>query len=402
MLTAIINILIYDLFAWIMFSLGIRSKYVPIHGRSYDHIDRYLWYYIAFFTVISGIRWSVGSDNLSYIYNLITLDIGNKEELEIIYKQFVYFISSNNIHYVFGLAALAFFQIFFLVKGILKSHARFVLAVLPIVLFGSWFFIDMMNAVRQYIASCIFIYALYFAWKRKALYYVLWIVIAALIHKSALLLLPLYFVSPKFTIAKHRIVLLLIFFACFILGFFPEKIGVNNIFASNILELLGYSTYGSNLEYYLEFEERSFGPMQLSYFLCTLATIFWGPRMQACFGRTVGCFNYWYLYAYICMCLYFLLCNINFLVLRPLILIMPCEMIIISLLIYYFGKRARISPRYGFMRFLLVITIWVSLSWNIIKNVDIEDNTVLYKTFFLHKWEPDWYRDYKQNPYKYK
>src|SRR5690606_11238153 len=102
-------------------------------------------------------------------------------------------------------------------------------------------YLILMNGMRQTIAGCIFIYSIKYIQERKLLPYIICILLATTIHKSAIILVVIYFI-PQLNYFKYRYVNVLILFAAIYVGlnaYWIESL----IIIKPILELIGYEHY---------------------------------------------------------------------------------------------------------------------------------------------------------------
>ena len=202
----IIDILIYVFFAFFSSSLARKSEnYIESNGMSPLKWDRYLVWFVVFFTVIGGIRWNVGVDSLSYAY-IFTHGYDDVNEREILWRRISNFIYNNGIHWTIGLAFCAFIQIYFIVKSI--QPYRWLLVFIPFVMFGGRYWLDCMNAVRQMMVACAFLWASRFILEKKILPYAVFVAVASMIHGSAMMLLPFFLLPDKIKIYKRKWILL--------------------------------------------------------------------------------------------------------------------------------------------------------------------------------------------------
>lgn len=385
---SIFHILVYVLLAYMMCNFANKSlQYESETDVQDDKLDKYLWYYVIFFALVCALRGRTGVDTLAYVHSFKKgfLD-GNIENVngEWGFYYLCEFISKNHIHFSFGLGICGFVQIFFITKGILPYKS--LLCYLPIVLFGGVLFLGMCNAIRQMMAAAIFFYAVRFIVNKKPFYYVISIFVATLLHHSALMLLPLYFIPNSFNISRRRTVLLAVYIVCFIAGNTPQFQGLLS-YLESLSESAGYDNYvnvASEIlnESYTK-EVRSFGPMQLSYFLCGLAVIWYGPHLGERYSVTIPTFKLWYLFAVAYGCLYFLVCNVSHLLIRPILYFQIFQSVILSLLIYDFFKDGETDKSKYQMGWMLIAIIWVNIVWDVIKNTGMPYECTTYKLFFL-------------------
>lgn len=161
--------------------------------------------------------------------------------------------------YKLGFPAVAYFLVLAIITNtfLVKVLYRFKHPVFSIVLFiTSQYYFQECNLVRQMLAASIFLYALKYLetkdWKR----YVIWIIVAASFHYSALFLL--FFVFYCFIDANRLgYLFLMVFFAIWITSLFiyTERISVDSLFGS--FSFAYYQVYFDNL-YGEGHEERPF------------------------------------------------------------------------------------------------------------------------------------------------
>ena len=357
-------------------------------------MDKYLWRYVLFFTSISAIRWGVGADSISYaeyFTNGITAngELISEMDKEVIMFQFFHLIHDMNLHFSIGLGCLAFLQIFFLTFS-LKEYKPILLC-LPILMFGSCYFLDLMNGVRQMTVACIFVYSSRFIVQKKPFHYFIFVLIAYYCHNSALILAPFYFIPSFINVANHRTLMMVVYTLCFVFGLTPQFQGIIQ-FVKVIAVFIGYESYTDRVEEYLSgsysAEIHALGPMQLSYLMIGYFVIWFGPYLKRKYEKKIPYFNLWYFFAFFYGCAFFLVTNTSHIFIRPVQYFELFQMIIASLLLYeLFCKENRLLfsyvVKYGFL-----FVIWINIIWNVVK-ADTQTNPeekeyVTYKTFFMH------------------
>lgn len=390
----IIDIFIYFLFAVILSFFARKSSEISRRTNALENggFDKYLWAFVMFFTVIAAIRWNVGTDCISYIIGF-NEGYGKSESKEYIWQWFVNFISHNNIHWSIGMGVVAFVQIYFIVKTV-KNYPS-VLIMLPFVMFGGKYWGDLMNGIRQMTVVCIFLWASTYIYKREFIKYLLFVAISVFIHTSAIILLPVYFISNKLQIEKHRMLLLVVFLGCFLFGLSPSfQSGIK--YLQFITDLIGYDGYTERVALFLQGnyseETRALGPMMLSYLFIPIFIIWFGPRLKEKYGVTIPYFSMWFNFAFLYACLFFLFCNTSHIFLRPISYFVLFQMVMASLLLYdlydRFRKNSKIFLVFGFYS----CVIFTNSAWNIFK-ANQETRIVAgetwesttYKVFFMHR-----------------
>lgn len=379
----LIDILVYVFFAYVMHTLG--SESVKISKNPYN-IDIKLWWYIIFFTLICALRGNTGVDTMTYAFYFKHGFYGGnltKVNGEWAFWCLCDFLSSNSIHFIVGHGICAFLQIFFIVKGVLPH--RSLLIYFPIVLFGSELFLNMTNAVRQMIAASIFFFAVQFIVARNLVKYMFCIICASLFHHSALMLSVLYFIPLKIDVSNRRKLMAIIYITCVVLGNSPQfQFWVDYI--RIIMSSIGYNHYSGSLSVVLDEnytgEVMRFGPMQLTCFLCGFAIIWFGPYIGKKYRKSMPMFRLWYLFAVIYCCIYFLVCNVSHLMIRPIMYFLLFKAIILSLILMEFVRSGRMDVLCMHVARILVLVIWINIVWNIIKNWELPGEVVTYKLFF--------------------
>jgi len=376
----IFEILIYVLFAWFMSSIARKTEHSEQRG---ENGRKYIWIYILFFTFIAAVRWRVGLDSPAYLrafYRGVIVE----ESQEYLWNWLVMTIYNNKIHFTVGLGIAGFIQIWFLVKGC--RNYTYILIWLPVVLFGSRYFFDMMNAVRQMIAACGFFYLLVYVQNKKPLHYLAGIVLLSLIHHSALILLPVYFITyipfDKINLCNHRIICVVIFISCFIIGQSPTFSGLVK-YVQPFTDLIGYDNYSSRYEDIFEgnlSERLSFGPMMLSQFVCCLLVIWYSPQLYTTYNDKITCFQLWYFLSFCFTCLYFIVYNMGHIVIRPIQYLEFTLAIMLALLLNLLYTSDEKPHRIVF--YITILSIWLYLGTEIYKACGESIEFSTYKMFF--------------------
>lgn len=387
----VFEILIYVFFAWIMYSLAKESnKKYPNSMK----MDSYLWGYVFFYTFICAIRWKVGMDSISYAKSFIygRRIHGDNNESEWLFSEFVNFISTNGIHYSIGMAICAFLQIYPITKSLLifKSVLKYV----PIVLFGSMYFLDLNNGVRQMIVACWFLYASKWIVDKCWWKYFLFVFIAHYIHSSSLILAPLYFLVHIPNLEKIPLfnkVCTSIFLVSLIIGLNPSYQNLVGQF-DGIMETLGYDGYTERLTETLLREntnKQAFGLQKMSYFLSFCSFIYLGKELYFKYGKSNALFSLWWFLGFIYGCLYFLVGGMSYLFQRPLMYFELFSMIMIAFVFHFlhYSKSIHFYVNRNLLKKILVFVMWSSICWNLYKSLNQPDPQMeytAYKTILFH------------------
>ena len=148
---------------------------------------------------------SVGTDTNNYVgifksinrSNLTGMDT-SLEYLFIILNKVAYFFSED---YISLLICIAIITVYFNIKVIARLSINLWLSVFIYITLGCYVFF--FNGARQAIAVAIIGMAILQIYNRNLKKYIFWVFIATLFHKTALVMLPLYFLNfNKFSIKK--------------------------------------------------------------------------------------------------------------------------------------------------------------------------------------------------------
>lgn len=365
-----------------MFTLAKKSELASDEDES-SKSDGYLWAYMLFFTVISAIRWRVGVDSQNYI-GIFQEGIIREGSKEYLWDSLVSFVHGNGLPFVIGTGVVAFFQIFFLCKG-LKGY-RQLLIWLPIVLFGGRYYFDLMNGVRQMMVMCGFFFLTRYVTEKKIVRYIIGILILSLIHQSALLLLPVCLLAfaplEKINLPDKRFLGLALLAVCFIVGRTPAFQGAMR-YLENVLALTGYED--NYLDYYDQIlsgeysEALSLGPIMISYLLSSAIIIWYGPELKAFYEEKIPYFNLWYLCSLFYACGYFLVCNLSHMMIRPFQYFEVFQMVLLTMLLNYLSHKEE-SGRY--ILYATIFLIWTCTLISLWKDTGSPIEFTTYKVFF--------------------
>ena len=168
--------------------------------------------------IFAAFRYNYGNDYIDYFncFNYIHNGIKIFQD-EILY----YYLNKFFLNFQFMIACISTIYLY-LVYLIIKKNVseKYYYLAIFIFLINPYLFLMSLSAIRQTLATCFFIVSLYFSYKRKILPYIILIVTAALIHKSAIILLPIYFVANDKKIKNKN--LLFVIFIILIFVFIPK------------------------------------------------------------------------------------------------------------------------------------------------------------------------------------
>ncbi|QLB17522.1 hypothetical protein A6B40_07955 [Mannheimia varigena] len=148
--------------------------------------------------ILGAIRYEVGTDYIFYSNYQIPLVLeGNDVKFEVLARELAKlgFALSSEEHYQYIFAIYHFICVFFIFKAIKEQSKILVLSVFVYVF--SSFYNFSLNGIRQAMSMGIVLYSMKFIFDKKIVFYVLYVVIASLFHKAAIICLLLIFLNKK-------------------------------------------------------------------------------------------------------------------------------------------------------------------------------------------------------------
>lgn len=345
-------------------------------------MDRYLWCYVLFFSVIAGIRWRVGVDSVMYV-DTFKNGIIRDGSTEYLWDWLVSFVKNYGLHFTFGMGVAAMAQILLLTRA-LKEY-KYLLIWIPVVIFGGRYFLDLMNGVRQMIVACGFVYLSTYIVQKRPIPYVVGVLLLSLVHHSALILMPLlafgYLPIRKLELTRHKMACLLFLGLCLTIGVAGSFMGVAK-YIDGFTFLIGYEDYNewaTDIISGAKAEKLAFGPMMMSYLAISVFIIWYAPRLKEEYADDMPQFDLWYLFSYIFSCFFFLVYNVSHLAIRFAQYFEFFQVVMLALLLHYFYEyRAEFRP----VRIVLILTIWLSILVGVYKSPQEKNECTTYKTVF--------------------
>ena len=176
---------------------------------------------VIIYTFFCSVRYDVGVDYPAYLsmfkvseYATTSQDISHTEPG---WAYLTWLISSSHIHFAVYFGIIAYIQILLVISAF-KKKAK-ILPIVILIFFLSGQFISFQNIIRQNIVAACFLYIAMQRYNIKFVFYVLFVLIACLIHKSALILLILYpFIKINRFYINAQWIYALIIVVCAIIG----------------------------------------------------------------------------------------------------------------------------------------------------------------------------------------
>lgn len=377
----LLSIIVYTLTGLILYALGRNLALKDARMQRTFHHEAFFWctetwLSIIAFATVAGLRYNVGVDHLSYLQfyeDMTTQGWITRETFEPGFLFIMKVFTELDLHFFFFFAFLATIQITFIYYSFRNN--KYILPYIGLFIMLGPYFLDWMNGIRQCIAMCIFVLSIEFIQTRKFFLYILTIFGASLIHKSAYILLPFYFIFLKSFSPSKTKTHLLILILCIILGNTPTWISsITSL--DDFFIFLGYENYVNNFETVLDnLQEFAWGPRRISVLLINFIIIYLYPQIHQFYDRNKNVPIYFCLF-FIGSCLYNLLANTSLEFLRPVsyftIFTLPMSA--------YTAHYLKIKKRKIF--YLLFIILVCSYTYFSIFSTNDPDNTIWYKFFF--------------------
>ena len=272
------SILVYTLLAFLMYKFAQLGEQESRMQPIYNALP------IILFTLVFGLRYSVGMDWANYVedYEQYLADLTIKDFFDSKYEpafNFVVYICQQLSLPAYGLFfCFSFLQILLIYATLKKVNPSIIKYVYVAFIFTGFAIIDFTNAIRQHLAVCIFMYAMTFVPEKKYIKYWICCFCAYLFHHSALIVFPICFIWIRRSDAfRHPILQSMILLVCFITTFFdilPKILHYTEMF----IMLLGYDNYiGGVTE--LTFD-TSHGISRIIEFLALILIVFFSNKIK--------------------------------------------------------------------------------------------------------------------------
>lgn len=155
--------------------------------------------------LISAFRFGIGNDYWQYTQTAHEVYVGGYVVTEVGFNwlvKLVYLLSGGE-YYEFVFAIFAFATLFFFLKSFTEQSVSFSQSFFLFMALGLYF--QTFNTVRYYLALSIALFSMRYVLEKDWLKFVFWVGIAALFHKSVLLVIPAYWIA-SFDWKKWQIV----------------------------------------------------------------------------------------------------------------------------------------------------------------------------------------------------
>lgn len=345
----------------IMISRNIRFNRVKLNWRALG-----LYLSIVSFSFIVGLRWDVGVDYMTY-YELASgyFSQSQLDRIEPFARYTAQIVYTNGFPFYVWFILMAFLQYFFVIKSVDRDKAYLLSYI--VFFYLCYMLAFSMNIVRQAVAFSILLYAYNYIYRKKFFHYAIWCIIAALFHKSALLMLPFYFFANiNLNIsALFQIMIMLLFFVMgqTIISEFLSSL-------SNLWVLLGYEGVVNRIEDQAKSIEVGGGLGIVFNYLKYGITILFSEKLKKTY--TDCGFNVFYNLFFIGVCIYGVTMMDMYLSRLSQYFLM-CDIVVSSFLMHYLFKvkRTQVNRLLGIalllmIAFIAIYSLSTSQEWKFI------------------------------------
>lgn len=334
---------------------------------------------ICLFGFIAGARYNVGVDHLSYLNQYINLQNAGWLIRDTFEPGFIYitkWFAHSGIHYSIYFAFWAMLQFFFVYYAL--KNKKYLYPYLGLTIMLTPIFLSWMNGIRQSVVCCAFVFLIKFIQKRRFLPYIIGVFISSLIHKSAWILLPLYFLLYRNYFFQQRILNIFLLFSLTIIG--NITIG-NNLFqpVTILTELLDYEYYTENISTIMEdTRDMTWGPIRIILYLTDLLIIWFYPTVQKHL-KNDRMLNLYFSLFFIGTCAYNLLVMYGIMFSRITMYFTTFRLILTTYILYSLHIQ-KLNKQFKLFAFISLSYIYLSILKLWVTNIN--ESPVYYKFFF--------------------
>lgn len=211
-------------------------------------------------------------------------------------------------------------------------------------------FLEWANIMRQCAVASIFLFSIKYIEERKVIKYLIAILICSLIHKSAIILIPLYWILQYRLYPGNKYIRIVILMVSIFIGQSNTWISQITIISDG-LGMIGLGDYTEHLDSFIAQErDMAFGPSRISLLIVSICVILIMPQIIRRLHLPKKFDLYFSLY-FIGICAYNIFANTSELFLRPIQYFTNTGVVLVPLLLYYLIKRKYqfLSLLYGFL-----------------------------------------------------
>ena len=153
-------------------------------------------------------------------------------------------------------------------------------------------------------------------------------------------------------------------------------------YVESIVSVVGYENHADFYSKVLQghgIEMLSLGPIKLSFLLSSVVVIWYAPVLYETYSEKIPCFNLWYFLSFFYSCMYFLVCNVSHMMIRPFQYFELFLVIMLALLLHFFYIN---RGKYQYSLYAFIFLIWVCTIIGVYKAYGRPVEFTIYKTFF--------------------
>lgn len=268
-------------------------------------------------TLMMGLRFHTGADYDMYLKEFQEIrDKGHfTREFEIGFYWITWIFAKSGLHFSFYFGFWAFVQALALYYGL--RHHKYLLPWVGMILILGPYGLKWLSFMRQWTVSMLLVAMIPLIVKRKFIPYLILSLLAITIHKSAWLLIVIYFLSfIKLKVESSRNILIA-FAICVVLGIWPIWFKLLSRLPF-LLDLIGYDKYWPFMEDAAngQFHYVNWGPLHLIMVLSCLFFIYYFPKVKLHF-KNDKLLPFFFILGFVGACYENLFMNTHYAMLRP-------------------------------------------------------------------------------------
>ena len=371
--------------AWALAWLGRVASYREQCNLSVGQKTKFWTWEIGFslliFTFFIGVRFNYGIDYLSYLdgyENFKHGNIGLFDNVEGGFTFIVNILAYFDVHFSIFFALVAFIQIFIIYYAL--KEERYLLPFVVLLIILGPHLVSMCGGLRQWVAAFIFLFSIRYIANKNLIKYLICIFIAYTMHKSVLILIPLYFLPVNKKIIPNVYIQIGLLLLCVFLGLNPSWTEI--LFKlEDLLFFLNYSNYSETLSIWMEEgNDFNFGFQNISLLTVSIITIILFNKIQKQYkdNKLIILFNLFL----IGVCYYFVMFRAGIIFFRINIYFSPVVIVLNAYLLLYIKNKMTFKNIY-LPLFIIVIVLTMSISFkNVIQSGQVDMGERRLYSFF--------------------
>ena len=228
--------------------------------------------------------------NMYYCYYVGLQSVGSfsRENFEPGFALITGVMARSGLHYAFYFGFWAALQILLLYYAL--RHRKFLLPWIALCILLGPYYVQWMNSIRQTVLECLLVLMVELIVRRKFWIYLVLSLLAATLHKMALLMIPLYFVPMIPARGVKRWMPIAALLLCVVVGQYPQWIQWLFTSIGGFADYLGYG------HYYRLFSNKNtvylfgtwMGPARVFPFISCVIIAWYYPEVKRHFNSDAG------------------------------------------------------------------------------------------------------------------